>query len=66
MTEIEKVLAQIGEFVFVEMGGIKSINYETDEDGKQTSFMMLTDDGKEYIIGIKPNNEIAYATKCGT
>ena len=50
MTEIENILSQIGEFVFVEMGGIKSVTY----DGTKNSCVILTDDGKEYVLEIKP------------
>ena len=48
MTESDKILAQIGEFVYTEMGEVKSITYA--KDG--TSFTVIFDDGKEFIVEV--------------
>lgn len=45
---MESVLVQLGELVFVEMDDIKSVTQET-----KTSFVILTNDGKEFIIEIR-------------
>ena len=50
MTEIKNMLSQIGEFIFVEMGGVKKVTY----DETKNSCVILTDDGKEYVLEIKP------------
>ena len=54
MKAIEMILAQIGEFVFTEMIEVKNISYNLDSKGEQTSFVILFDNGKEFVIEIKP------------
>jgi len=49
MADIENnILVQISEFVYTEMDEIKSVKHET-----KTSFVIQTNDGKEFIIEIK-------------
>ena len=49
MSVIEKILAQIGEFVYTEMCEVKKVTYA--KDGK--SFVILFDNGQEFVIEIK-------------
>ena len=50
MKDCENILAQIGEFVYSEMGDVKSVTCA--KDGQ--SFVVLFGNGKEFIIEIKP------------
>ena len=50
---MENILAQIGEFVFVEMAGVKGVGYEKNENGVMARLMILFDDGKEFVLEIK-------------
>jgi len=49
MADIEKLLASIGEFVYVEMGDVKELNYGKSE----TSFTFTMNNGKTYTLEIK-------------
>jgi len=54
MTEMERMLVEISEFVFVDMGGgVKTVKHIVDENDMQTCFVMLTEDGKEYVVEIR-------------
>ena len=54
MTDCEKVLVQISEFVFTEMSGVKSVKHITEEgDKKKASFVIITDCEKEFVVNIK-------------
>ena len=50
VTASENILTQIGEFVYTEMSEVKSVTYA--KDGQ--SFVILFDNGKEFVIEIKP------------
>ena len=54
MTEAEDILVQIGEFIYVEMEGIKKVTYGEKSKGTQNTLVILTTSGKEYILEIKP------------
>jgi len=53
MNDCEKILVQISEFVFTEMDDIKDIKHVTYDDKEQNAFIILTDDGKEFVVEIK-------------
>ena len=54
MTDCENIAAQIGEFVYVEMDDIKNVEYCTNENKEQTSFVITANNEKEFIVEIKP------------
>lgn len=50
MTQIEKLLTQVGELVATEIDEVKSVTYP---DAEQTAFEITMNDGKKYIVQIK-------------
>jgi len=53
VNKIESILVQIGEFVCVEIDGIKDVVYGDKEDKTQNKLVILTDNNEEYILEIK-------------
>lgn len=54
MTEVEKMIYQVCEFVFVEIDGVENVTYGDKSKGEQNTFTITMDDGTEYTLEIKP------------
>jgi len=53
MTDCESILVQISELVFTEMEAeVKSVTHGTKEKGTENSFVILTNDDREFTITI--------------
>jgi len=50
MPEIEKIITKMGEIAQVEIDGVKDVKYTADN---LTSFELIMDSGKRYIVEIK-------------
>ena len=54
MTDCEKILIQISEFVYVEMDGVKSVNHNAiGNDKRSASFTIIMNDEKEFAVQVK-------------
>ncbi|MCL2860889.1 MAG: hypothetical protein FWE22_00535 [Firmicutes bacterium] len=53
MTEIEKLMTQIGEFVSCEMPGVKDIAYAREKNYEITTFKITMINGNCYELKIK-------------
>lgn len=52
MTEVEKILTQIGEFVYTEIDEVNRVEY-TQRENILTALTIVMKSGKEYIVEIK-------------
>lgn len=52
MTETEKIITQIGEFVYTEIDDVNRIEYTKDKD-ELTAFTVFMENGKRYAVHIK-------------
>ena len=53
MENNESILIQIGEFVLVEMGGVKDVTYDKKEADTKSSFTMTTDNEEKFIVTVE-------------
>jgi len=51
MTEIEKLITQVGELVWMEINEVKEVNYKRNK--KITSFYVIMLNGSKYILNLK-------------
>jgi len=57
LNDCENMLVQISEFVFTEMGGVKSVKHNTEENNEQSASCVIVmndqDTEKEFVVEIK-------------